>query len=179
MERKWLKSGLESDRMKYRNQRQLVQSCVRTAKTSYNSKLVESCTNTRQLFRVANALLNRNKQPPLPTCVNIADRFNNFFIEKVQIVRSTLPHIGGFEVPIITKTTLDTLSPTTPKEIETIIRSSPSKSSELDPIPTSLLKQCLPAIAPSIVNIINTSLCSGIVPDSMKVASVRPTLKKI
>ena len=43
---------------------------------------------------------------------------------------------------------------------------------------TSLLKQCLPAILPSIVTIINTCLSSGIVPESMKIAAVRPTLKK-
>ena len=138
LERKWLKSGLESDRKKYQNQRQLVQLSVRAAKTSYNSMLVESCTSTRQLFRVANVLLNRSKKSPLPTYANLADRFNKFFVEKIQNVRSALTNIGGFEIPLITEKTLDKLSPTTPNDIKSIIMSSPSKSSELDPIPTLL-----------------------------------------
>ena len=123
-------------------------------------------------------MLNRKKPTPLPSLVNLANHFSNFFTEKIQNVISTLPNTGGINIPQITNNTLDTLSPTSFDEIRSIIMSSSSKSSELDPIPTSLLKQCLPAILPSIVTIINTSLDLGIVPEAMKTAAVRPTLKK-
>ena len=53
-----------------------------------------------------------------------------------------------------------------------------SKSCELDPIPTTLLKKILPNLLPTITNIINLSLQSGIFPRSWKTAKVRLVLKK-
>ena len=54
----------------------------------------------------------------------------------------------------------------------------PSKSCELDSIPTWLLKQCGDGIIPSMTSIINMSLKSGVVPGCFKKALVRPLLKK-
>ncbi|XP_075963092.1 uncharacterized protein LOC142966290 [Anarhichas minor] len=48
----------------------------------------------------------------------------------------------------------------------------------LDPIPSNLVKDCLPAISPLITVIINSSLSSGAVPDTLKLAAVTPILKK-
>ena len=55
---------------------------------------------------------------------------------------------------------------------------SPNKSCELDPFPTELIKKCLPQIAPAITRVINSSLESGEVPSALKIAVIRPTLKK-
>ncbi len=51
-------------------------------------------------------------------------------------------------------------------------------SSKLDPMPMALVKACLPTLCPTITDIINTSLTSGVVPSSFKTAVVVPTLKK-
>ena len=59
-----------------------------------------------------------------------------------------------------------------------IIQSTPSKNCELDPIPTSLLKQILPSIVSTIFDIINTSLRDSIFPVSFKRTLVRPLLRK-
>jgi hypothetical protein len=48
----------------------------------------------------------------------------------------------------------------------------------LDPIPTKLLKVLLPVLDPPILNIVNGSLSSGCVPNSLKVAVIKPFLKK-
>ncbi|XP_029957253.1 uncharacterized protein LOC115395750 [Salarias fasciatus] len=48
----------------------------------------------------------------------------------------------------------------------------------LDPIPSSLIKTCLPIISPLITQIINSSLSSGSVPQSLKLAAITPILKK-
>ena len=53
-----------------------------------------------------------------------------------------------------------------------------SSTSSLDPIPTSLLKACLSAIIPTATYIINWSLSSGEVPPSLKLAAIKPVLKK-
>ena len=47
----------------------------------------------------------------------------------------------------------------------------------LDPILTELLKELLPVLAPAMLNIINVSLSSGYVPNSLKVAVIKPLEK--
>ena len=56
--------------------------------------------------------------------------------------------------------------------------SSASKSCELDPIPTSLLKECIDVLLPFITNLINLSIETGHVPSAFKTAAVTPLLKK-
>jgi hypothetical protein len=63
-------------------------------------------------------------------------------------------------------------------EVTEIIAQSPSKSCELDVLPTSLMKDSLSDIVSSITKIINVSLSSSIVPLCFKNAIVRPLLKK-
>ena len=58
------------------------------------------------------------------------------------------------------------------------MKNSPTKSCELDPLPTWLLKECLEDLLPAIVNIINRSLETGVMPHALKQATVRPLLKK-
>ena len=54
-----------------------------------------------------------------------------------------------------------------------------SKSCEIDPIPTTLLKDILPSIIKPIANIINISMLFGVFPKTWKVAAIKPLLKKI
>ena len=54
----------------------------------------------------------------------------------------------------------------------------PTKSSESDVISTSLLKEILLALAPSLAKSINISLVHGIFTSYWKVAIIRPLLKK-
>ena len=54
----------------------------------------------------------------------------------------------------------------------------PKKSCDLDPIPTSVLYDCLDEIIPIVISIINKSLSSGIVPQCFKHTLVKPLLKK-
>ena len=54
-----------------------------------------------------------------------------------------------------------------------IIMASKPSSCILDPIPTKLLKELLPALGPPMLNTINGSLSTGCVPNSFKVAVVK------
>ena len=54
-----------------------------------------------------------------------------------------------------------------------------TKSCESDAIPTSLLKEILLAVAPSLAKIINISLEHGIFAAAWKIAVIRPLLKKV
>ena len=53
----------------------------------------------------------------------------------------------------------------------------PKKSCDLDPIPISVLYDCLDEIIPTVTSIMNMSLSSGIVPQCFKHALVKPLLK--
>ena len=55
---------------------------------------------------------------------------------------------------------------------------SPSKSCELDAVPTSLIKQNIDVFAKYITIIVNRSLSSGCFPESQKIAHVKPLLQK-
>ena len=56
---------------------------------------------------------------------------------------------------------------------------SPTKHCDLDPIPTSLLKDILKLIAPLLQEITNKSTTSGVFPQGFKEALVNPLNKKI
>ena len=73
---------------------------------------------------------------------------------------------------------LASFEPATPADVRNIIMSSPSKSCDLDPLPTILLKACLDVLIKPITYIINASLCSGLFPEYFKCAHVNPVLKK-
>ena len=60
---------------------------------------------------------------------------------------------------------------------ECILNSAP-KSCELDPIPSKLLIECLDSILPSLTDLFNSCLASGIFPQCFKSALVTPILKK-
>ena len=63
-------------------------------------------------------------------------------------------------------------------EITKIILSSSTKSCDLDPISTSVLKNCLNIIITPITDIINISMVTGTFLQNLKEAHVRPLLKK-
>ncbi|KAE8285585.1 hypothetical protein D5F01_LYC15250 [Larimichthys crocea] len=65
-----------------------------------------------------------------------------------------------------------------PSEISDLITKSKSSTCQLDPLPTTLVKSCLPSLLPIISAIINSSLSTGTVPPPFKVAAVTPILKK-
>jgi len=68
--------------------------------------------------------------------------------------------------------------PVTESILCSIIHHSPSKQSQLDPVPTWLLKKSLHLVAPFLTDLVNASLLTSTVPIAMKAAVVTPILKK-
>ena len=63
--------------------------------------------------------------------------------------------------------------------MKTVVPEMPKKSCDLDPIPASVLYDCLDKIIPIVTSIMNKSLSSGIVPRCFKHALVKPLLKTV
>ena len=90
---------MEIHRQLYCKQRQHVQSLIKKAKTDYHSRQVEDCVkDTKQLFKVANKLLNRKQSSPLPNhrCEkDLANQFSDFFFftDNIANIRLFLPDV--------------------------------------------------------------------------------------
>ena len=122
-----------------------------------------------------NALL----RPVVITSVtHTADDFIAFFTGKVDAIRATTatapaPTITHGQVP-----PLAGFNNVTVAEVAQILRRTPNKQCELDPIPTRLVKELCDVLAPIITFMANASFSQGVFPDSHKHAIVRPRLKK-
>ena len=111
----------------------------------------------------------------------ICDKFSNFFVDKITIIRLKLSDDNelrnvhpSYEIIFL----MNTLTLATVEEINKLIMKSKSTSSDLDPFPTSLLKDCLDVLIEPITSIINKSLQEGVFPEQFKKAYIKPLLKK-
>ena len=104
---------------------------------------------------------------PLHTCKrNLANDFSAFFYNKILTIMSELGLPGLYKCGSMTTsfsgTPLSTFMDATEIEIRNIIKLSPAKSCELDPLPTWLLKECIAELVPTITDIVNMSLCDSL-----------------
>jgi len=116
----------------------------------------------------------------------MANRFGSYFLGKIETIRTNLSKANkdlGDVDPFIAETPFDghpltAFRAASIDEVRKIILKAPSKSCELDPLPTSLLKSCLDSLATVITSIVNTSFKECSVLTSFKSAIVWPLLKK-
>ena len=72
---------------------------------------------------------------------------------------------------------LSTLEPLTDEEVREIVKAMPSKSCDLDAVPTSILKEALDLLLPTLVKLVNLSLVGEEFVQQWKTALVKPLLK--
>ena len=64
------------------------------------------------------------------------------------------------------------------ESVRKVIANAPTKSCVINPLPTSVVKECLDELSPAISSSVNLSLEQGHFPDAWKGALVKPKLKK-
>ncbi len=186
LEKKWRKSRLEEDRKSYQTQRQKVVNMVTEHKTVwYNDLIDEKAKDPKGLFNVIDSLLHKEKQTPYPehdSAHELAEEFANFFIDKIETIRKKFVDAEDANEYLqereVYTTVLDSFKPATMEEIRKIVLDSPTKSSDLDPLPTWILKSCIDEVLPLLVKIVNISFSTATMSDSLKIAAVQPLLKK-
>ena len=141
----------------------------------YNTRIEQNDSSGRDQWRTFSSLLSPTASQ---TCVLRADAFQAFFQEKIAAVRratdgSPLPEFPVFDQPGLHR--FDMLSL---EDIGRQLSSSNAKSSELDPVPTWLVKDLSVFFVPILTYLTNVSLVSGFLPPSQKRAVVSPLLKK-
>lgn len=188
LERKWRSTGLVVHREMFKDQRNLVRKLLFTEKQDYYQTKIHECrSDQRQLNKIVAKLTHGNKPLVLPTCSSslsdLLTQFGQFFIGKIDKIRNKLDScIQSTPKPVIvwpeTTAYLRIFAPASEDEVLKIITRSPKKTCSLDPIPVSMMIECLPELISAITGIINSSLASGIFPSSMKKANIVPLLKK-
>ena len=172
----------------YKSLKHGVNSLIEKSKREYYQGLVnDNSNNSKKLYKVVNTLLNKTNEQHLPShdsAEEVANRFGNYFHDKIVKIRedlSTLRESVTHEEPPTepVQCRLTEFEPASEKEVKKIIMDTASKSCMLDPMPTSLLKDCLDALLPFITKIVNISLSTNIMPVNLKEAIITPLLKKL
>ena len=158
---------------------------IEAAKTEYFRKKVEDASHD-QLFKFVDKFLNVKKAPILPkheSSKELAERFSEHFQMKIAGIRrelsaSSIPSLTIEDHETCLAPPLSCFQPESPSQIKRFIMSSKTKSCQLDPVPTWILKGCINQLLPTITEIINSSLEQGHFPSKLKESIVYPLLKK-
>ena len=165
---------LDQEKKKYRKM-------IKSEKITKISGMVqESKGNISMLYRLVNNLTSSIQENTLPsgTDAELSETFMDYFMSKIQNIRSALADQPIYQPINPAQCKLRAFREMTEEEVGKVIIGMPTKSCELDAIPTLLLKQILPAVLPVITRIVNMSLQDGKFADKWKVAVIRPLLKK-
>ena len=113
----------------------------------------------------------------LNTTIFSQSEFLSFLSSNVETIRSAT---SDSPPPVFTPTdcNLSLFDLCHPDDVLRIIKASPAKSCDLDPVPTFLIKEYLDVMLPFLTRLCNTSIQSGCLPFSQKTAMVTPRLKK-
>ena len=185
-ERVAARTQLEVDRQIVQNMyRRRNEQLVEAKSTYFTNKVKESKDDPNALFRLTRNMLGSSGDKILPvhTCKRkLANDFSAFSTNNILNIRSELgltdTHTGGSVTNCFSGVPLNTFRDATETEIWNIIKLSPVKSCELDPLPTWLLKECKAELVPIITDIVSMSLRESMIPKSLKTALIRSLLKK-
>ena len=180
-ERKWRKTKLQVHKEIFIKIRTQKSDTIKRLKRDFYLEKFQSVNSCREMFQISDKLLGNQKVSPLPdeTDKDNCDNFINFFYDKIRKICIFLD--GQPSCPVVFSDfdgiNLCKFAIISEDDVKKCILSCSTKSCDLDPISTSLLKECLDVLLPYITNIFNTSLTSGIVPNCFKQAIIKPLLK--
>ena len=188
LERKWRSSKLEESRVLWQDTLKLYKKELHAARAAYYSVLIENNKNNPRFLFSTVARLTQSQcsaDSAIPISLTSND-FMNFFNNKTlsirEKVKTLLPSCNTDNANSVSATGpanhLHCFKPLGPQQLISVITSSRSATCFLDPIPTKLLKDMLPQVSTFLLDMINPSLLTGYVPQSFKVAAIKPLLKK-
>ena len=112
----------------------------------------------KNYFQLVNHLTGHKPELPLPprrSDQELADEFANFFFSKIVKIREELDHHPLFQPSKSIKPKFINFRKLEEDQVKKLVMSTKSKSCELDPILTTLLREILPNLLPTITNVIH------------------------
>ena len=188
-ERKYKKNPSSINHNELINTRNLYRICVKQTRTAFFSNLFESISDDIGLvYKTANYFTGDSNTRRLPSCnddVTLANEFADFFIEKVDIIRSEIendPTVDwqmrhSLHTGFNHEDGLSSFNLLSEDDVIKLVGQMPCKLNSFDPIPLSFVKEHVSCFSASLHAIVNQSLQSGIFPDGLKHGSISPILK--
>ena len=152
----------------------------------------ENKKDYKAIFNIANSLLFRKEDSPLPEICPLsvlAEDFSEFFegkIDKIMldleakcrsIITDQYHHFIEDEFKISGR--MPNFTPVFSDNIKEVIRTGPPKPCELDPLPNNIMRVHMDVLAYYIVKIVNISFDTGHFSDKLKEAILHPLIKNI
>ena len=181
-ERRWRKDPSPVNRSIYRRQINYCNRLISDAKKQfYTNSINEVKENPKKLWKQLNNILHRNPETTLPDCScnkSLADSFSSFFADKITRIRAMFPSTSSLPDSHVNIPTFSSFKSMSEEDVLKIIKSSPTKSCQLDPWPTFLVKDCIDILIKPITLLVNFSLQEGNFPSEFKKAVITPLIKK-
>ena len=183
-ERKWQKTRLTVHLDLLREQTARVNNLCRQAKSDYYKAKIEDCAgDQRSLFRLTNQLMHRQRNVRLPTHEDpnvLANDFVQFFVDKIENINKAFiaDHDARQARHIPDVPQLPSFQAITEVDLKKLVISGNSKCCHLDPVPTTILKECIDFLTPVLTTIVNKSIVCSEFPQLFKFATLVPLLKK-
>ena len=183
LERKWRKDKKKEDLLRYQEQSKSCAELAIKKQERHLSSLVEnSSSKQNSLFKVVSKALDKNTERILPAHTDpkeLANDFNQYYIDKIDKLRETIPPTNEQMNGVKFKgTKLEAFAPTTIEEVRKIIKEHGIKTSCEDPLPASVIQSSIEELLPLYVELINRSLGEGSL-NGVKHSEIDPLLKKL
>lgn len=183
--KKWKRTRSDEDRSNFEHARNNTQKMSIDKRSLFYSNAIDNCEKShKELFQLCKNLLDQSNCTKLPTFVNpkdMANKFNNYFIEKIENIRSNLSPIMkpciGDGMDTCAQTIMFEFQPVTIDDVRKIMLAKPIKTAPQDPLPAVLLKNSIDELLPALTHLVNLSLSTGSM-DGLKDSIIRPLLKK-
>ena len=184
LERTWKDSRVQGDKLAYIAQQKKCAKLVTTKREQYLSDIIGKCENDQRALRnIVNTVLDKRKTTvKLPQCNDhktLANKFNNFYSNKVQQIRDNIES-SNLEKDFrqnFSGLTMQSLMPTTVDELRGILKDMGIKTSSQDPLPGSLCKDIIEDLLPYFCDLVNKSMSTGSM-EGIKDCVIIPLLKK-
>ncbi len=186
-----MKSNLSSEEAskQFKHQKNYVNWLMDKSRRECYSSQIEKCgSDQRALFNVVKSLCGEKVETPFPehnSVHQLSEDFSEYFITKIKDIRSKLDAETPDNIDMAMDPVNVDIDPLTDfkrisdEDIRSIIMNCATTTCDLDPLTTSVLKECIDSLLPVISHIVNTSLQTGQFPDSWKLAIIIPLIKKL
>ena len=178
--------------MKYRNE---LNNCLRIAETHYYNSLFFANLkgDTKRIWAEINNVLGNKKYKNLPSSMynknlklhsinDIVEEFNHYFLSMGKNISDSIPPVNHSYDSYLPNNRIEKSLFLKPISVSEIIKITSnikmSKSTGHDNISSRIVKSSIHCLVEPLCYIFNRSICSGIVPEKLKLAKIVPLHKK-